>query len=110
MGYEVVRSYFETREIDCFGAVKLLIREIIVDDEPRRTMPMTSQAIAFYPYDDIREIRGRNTPQYRELKRLYPDCTPHHDVDGYHIVPTLIHRAFPHFGPIAAEERYMRET
>lgn len=105
MGYEVVRSYYRTREVEGFGTIKLLTRIIMVDGKPRKTMPFTSQAIAFYRYQDDRDLLGHNSPLYQELKFAYPDCTPHHDVDGYYIVPTPIHQAFRHFGTIGTEKR-----
>lgn len=105
-GYEVVRSYYRTKQIRGFGRVKLLVREIDVNGELQKTMPMTSQAIAFYRYESEKDLKSRSSPLYRELKELYPDCTPHHDVDGFYIVPTPIHRAFKHFGAVAAERHH----
>lgn len=105
MGYEVVNSYFVTKELKFYGIVKMLVREIDLNGKIEKTMPMTSQAIAFYPYEDDRDLEGCSSPLYRELKEAYPDCTPHHDVDGYHIVPTLIHKKFKHFGTVGVIKR-----
>lgn len=104
MGYPVVKSYFITKTLECFGVVKLLVREIEIQGEVKRTMPMTSQAIAFYPYQQTEDLNGHSSQLYKELKEAYPDCTPHHDVDGYQIVPTLIHKKFHHFGTVGVRK------
>lgn len=100
MGYPVVNSYYESRDVEPYGKIRLLVREIEINGEIKRTMPFTSQAVAFYKYQDINDLTKHNTWLYQYIKEVYPDCTPHHDVDGYQVVPTLIHRAFPHFGTV----------
>lgn len=100
MGYKVVKSFFEQKHVDGYGLVKVLIRLIDVKGDIRRVASFHSHAIAFYKYESKSDMVKRGTSQYRELKKRYPECTPHHDLDGFKIVPMSIHRAFRHTGPI----------
>lgn len=100
----MVNSYYETKDIQGYGKIKLLVREVELFGRIIKTMPMTSQSMEHFEYHSEKDLIGRGSPLYRKIKELYPDCTPHHDNTGYHVVPTVIHRAFKHDGTVIVKK------
>lgn len=105
LGHKVIKSFYEKKHIDNFGEVKVLVRNIVVDNKRKRVISFYSHKVAFHKYREHDEMHKRGTKFYRTLKRKYPDCTPHHDLKGYAIVPTAIHSAFRHTGTVALKNK-----